>query len=231
MKELYQNTWTEMDEFVRIFLAAGTKKALIIDTGMTGLDVCALAEAHTDLPCELLFTHADGDHISGKHPFEKVIMHPSEAFLYRQHVLEVGADEPGAVEPVFEGDVIDLGDRGLEVIHLPGHTPGSITLLDKDARCLIGGDPIQEGGEIFMFGPYRDMEMYIASLERLMKRNDFDWIYPSHSTEKIPRDVIPELIRGAKAVLAGELRGEEIEAHGQTIRSIDVGPARFLYSV
>ena len=226
MRELYRNTWTEMDEFVRIFLAAGTEKALIIDTGLTGLDICALAAKHTGLPCELLITHADGDHISGKHHFEKVIMHPSEAFLYRQQ-----SQGTGSVVPVFEGDVIDLGGRTLEVIHLPGHTPGSITLLDRDARCLIGGDPIQEDGEIYMFGPHRSMEMYIASLERLMERTDFDGIYPSHAKEKVSREVIPELIRGAKAVLAGELRGEETEVHGQVIRSIDVGPARFLYPV
>ena len=226
MKELFCNTWAEEDEMVRIFLAAGTKKALIIDTGVTGKDVRAMAAIHTMLPCELLFTHADRDHVAGKQDFGSFYMHPSEAFLYRnaQHGT-------GRIAPVFDGDVIDLGDRKLEVIHLPGHTPGSITLLDRDARCLIGGDPIQEDGEIYMFGPHRNFEAYIAGLERLMEREDFDWIYPSHAKEKVSRDVIPELIRGAKAILAGELDGEQREMFGQTIRSIDVGPARFLCEV
>ena len=226
MKELFENTWTEFDEMVRIFLIAGREKALIVDTGLTGRDVTALAAAHTDLPCRLLFTHADMDHISGRHPFGSFYLHPSEAFYYRQHF-----PDSGRIVPVFEGDVIDLGGRELEILHLPGHTPGSITLLDKDARCLIGGDPIQEDGDVYMFGPHRNMEMYIASLERLMERNDFDCIYPSHAKEKVGREIVPELIRGAKAILAGKISGEETELHGQRVRSIDIGPAKFLCEI
>ena len=71
--------------------------------------------------------------------------------------------EKGRVLPAFEGDIIDLGERKLEVIHVPGHTPGSITLLDREERCLIGGDPVQIDGEIYMFGLHRDMEAYVLA--------------------------------------------------------------------
>ena len=76
---------------------------------------------------------------------------------------------------MFEGDIIDLGERKLEVVHVPGHTPGSITLLDREERCLIGGDPIQIDGEIYMFGLHRDMEAYVFGLEHLLERaGEFD---------------------------------------------------------
>ena len=71
---------------------------------------------------------------------------------------------------MFEGDIIDLGERKLEVVHVPGHTPGSITLLDREERCLIGGDPIQIDGEIYMFGLHRYMEAYVFGLEHLLER-------------------------------------------------------------
>ena len=130
--------------------------------------------------------------------------------------------------PVFEGDLIDLGGRTLEIIHLPGHTPGSITVLDRENRCLIGGDPIQEDGNIYMFGDHRNMDAYIAGLERLLERGDFDFIYPSHAKEKVSRDVIPELIDGAKDILAGKIPGKEIGVHGKKVTSCDVGVSRFL---
>ena len=223
MKELFANTWAETDQGVRIFLLAGREKALLIDTGMTGLDLHAITSLHTDLPLQLLNTHADRDHIAGNAQFQEFYMHPSEAAFYRN--VQHGS---GRLLPVFDGDLIDLGGRTLEIIHLPGHTPGSITVLDWENRCLIGGDPIQEDGNIYMFGDHRNMDAYIAGLERLLERGDFDFIYPSHAKEKVSRDVIPELIDGAKDILEGKIPGKEIEVHGKKVTSCDVGVSRFL---
>ncbi|MEH3140854.1 MAG: MBL fold metallo-hydrolase [Mycobacterium kyogaense] len=43
-----------------------------------------------------------------------------------------------------DGDVVDLGDRRLEVLHLPGHSPGSIALYDPDTRTLFSGDVVYD---------------------------------------------------------------------------------------
>ena len=49
-----------------------------------------------------------------------------------------------------DGDLIDLGDRCLRVIHLPGHSPGSIALLDVGSdRCLFSGDVVYDSGRKF----------------------------------------------------------------------------------
>ena len=223
MKQIFDNTWAEIDGGVRFFLLTGQESALVIDTGMNGLDVRGVVSAHTDLPLRLLNTHADRDHIGSNGQFEAFYMHPSEAAFYRN-----GQNGQGTILPVFEGDVIDLGGRELEIIHLPGHTPGSITVLDRQNRCLIGGDPIQEDGEIYMFGPQRDFDAYIASLKRLLQRDDFDAVYPSHANEQVSRDVIPLLIEGAERVLAGKVEPIKRERFGKTFTVCDVGVARFL---
>jgi glyoxylase-like metal-dependent hydrolase (beta-lactamase superfamily II) len=172
----------------------------------------------------LLNTHADGDHTGGNDAFDEFYMHPSEAIVY--HKIQKGK---GRMLPVFDGDLIDLGGRTVEVVHVPGHTPGSITVLDKEERCLIGGDPIQEDGDIYMFGLHRDMEAYIAGLERLWQREkEFDFIYPSHAELKVSKSVIPKLISGAKDILAGTCTGTEKEVHGMKILSVDIGVDRFL---
>ena len=222
MKELFANTWTEDVDDVRVFLLTGTDKALLIDTGMPGLPFPDLITEHTDLPVEVLITHADEDHIGGNKFFDEFYIHPSEMAFYRRN----GGN--GALKPVFDGDTIDLGGRVLEVIHLPGHTPGSITVLDRNNRCLIGGDPIGVNTALYMFGPERDLDAYIASLTRLLERDDFDFVYPTHGEIKVSRDAIPELIEGAKKILAGELDAEESELYGYKIRDIDAGIARFL---
>jgi glyoxylase-like metal-dependent hydrolase (beta-lactamase superfamily II) len=52
---------------------------------------------------------------------------------------------PRVTRLVEDGDVIDLGNRVLEVLHLPGHSPGSIGLLERSTRTLFSGDAIYDG--------------------------------------------------------------------------------------
>jgi glyoxylase-like metal-dependent hydrolase (beta-lactamase superfamily II) len=46
---------------------------------------------------------------------------------------------------VEDGDIVDLGNRRFEVIHLPGHSPGSIGLLERETEILFSGDAIYDG--------------------------------------------------------------------------------------
>jgi glyoxylase-like metal-dependent hydrolase (beta-lactamase superfamily II) len=116
----------------------------------------------------------------------------------------------------------------VKVLHIPGHTPGSISLLDVRHRSLIGGDPIQEDGGIFMFGPYRDMEAYVLGLEHVWEfEAEYDSIYPSHAKMPVNKNIIPKLIEGAKAILAGNVEGVPGEMHGHPILTYDIGVSRF----
>ena len=197
-------------------------EALIIDSGMTGIDGKALAAQVTPLPCALLNTHADMDHVGSNAQFDSFYMSPADEPAYR------GQGGQGTVVPVGDGDTLDLGDRPLEIIALPGHTPGSIAVLDVKGRFLVSGDPIQDGN-IFMFGPGRSMPDYIASLERLEKKTDrFDELWPSHGSFPVKPELIGKLIAGARALEAGELTGEKLDFHGRSIVRYDVGCAAFL---
>ncbi|MEV6981901.1 MBL fold metallo-hydrolase [Sphaerisporangium sp. NPDC051017] len=68
---------------------------------------------------------------------------------------------------LHEGDLIDLGDRTLRALHAPGHSPGSMILLDETARVLYAGDVIYEGGLLDeMHGA--DIPAYVATMRRLL---------------------------------------------------------------
>ncbi|MCR5089347.1 MAG: MBL fold metallo-hydrolase [Oscillospiraceae bacterium] len=215
---IFENSWKIEDEGVRIFILAGAERALVIDSGRSGLDVRYLAEKLVSLPLELLNTHADPDHTAGNSGFQTFLMHPSEAAVY--YKLHNGA---GSFLPVYDGDVIDLGGRQLEVVHIPGHTPGSISVLDRSRRCLIGGDPIQCHGQIYMFGIHRDLHSYVHGLKKLLTRTDFDLIYPSHADLPVERDIIPELIAEAESILAGKGHGSLTAIHGRDVMAYDAG--------
>ncbi|MBM7059873.1 MBL fold metallo-hydrolase [Pseudomonas sp. UL073] len=65
-----------------------------------------------------------------------------------------------------EGAVIDLGDRVFEVLHLPGHSPGSIGLLERRSGTLFSGDAVYD--DILLDHiPGADLPDYVRTLERL----------------------------------------------------------------
>ena len=216
--QMNENTWRIEDGGVRFFLLTGSEKALLIDSGMMVHDARNIAEELTNLPIFLLNTHADMDHTGSNAQFASFYLHPAEEAVYRR------GGGAGEIIPVVEGDTIDLGGRVLEIIHLPGHPPGSIAVLDRDHRVLISGDPIQRNGQIFMFGPHRDMHAYIESLHKLEGRiSGFDEIWPSHADIPVTTDTIRLLADGAEAILAGNVQGVAEEMHGHRITAYDLG--------
>lgn len=222
--QIDEKTYRMEDRGVRFFLLEGTDSALLIDSGMSSPDAKQIAEGLTKLPLKLLNTHADGDHVSGNGAFAEFYMHPKECDNYFKH-----PGREGKPVPVAEGELLDLGGRPLKIIELPGHTPGSIAVLDVNARVLYGGDPIQDGN-IFMFGEHRSMTLYLQSLSRLWKnyREEFDLVYPSHGSFPVSKDIIPQLIDAAKSVLAGTAPGERKEFMGREITVRSFGFAGFL---
>ena len=140
VKAIDKNTWIFEDSGVRFFLLEGKKQSLLIDSGMTVKNVKNIADGLTAHRVLLLNTHADPDHIGGNSDFESFYMNPAEAINY--YKLHNGK---GEMLPVWDGDVIDLGDRPLKIITTPGHTPGSIAVLDINRRIIFTGDPIQIG--------------------------------------------------------------------------------------
>ena len=55
-----------------------------------------------------------------------------------------------------------------------GHTYGSVALIDWEKKLLLPGDTVQKEGPIYMFGLHRNLDLYIESLERLLKIRDRD---------------------------------------------------------
>ncbi len=77
-----------------------------------------------------------------------------------------------------DGDRIDLGGRVLTVLHLPGHTPGSIALLEERTGTLHSGDIVYDGGLIDNL-PNSDVAAYRRSMQFLADL-DVSVVHPGH---------------------------------------------------
>lgn len=222
--QINKDTWRIEDGMVRMFLFCGEEKAALIDTGMNVPDAKQIAQGITALPLVLINTHADPDHISGNAAFDQAYMGAAEEENYRAF----GAT--GKIVPLHKGDIIELGGRPLKIIDLPGHTKGSIAILDEKNRVLVGGDSIQDGN-IFMFGPQRNLTTYIQSLKNLSAYDGlFDEVYAMHGSFSVSPSIIPKLIQGAQAILDGKATGTPVDMFGNKVNLYKFDYAGFFYS-
>ncbi len=224
IRKINYQTWMFDEGGVYFYLLCGDEKALLLDTGMNTERIREQIAEITSLPVELMNTHADRDHVGGNHEFEWFYMHPAEASnLYNTQKGD------GVIRPVYDGDVISLGGRDLRVIELPGHTPGSIAVLDVKYKALYSGDPIQDG-RIFMFGIQREMHAYRLSLKRLdAYRGLIDEIYPCHGTVPVKPELIDALYDASEKVLARTLPYDDIDnMFGAKVRIYHAGCADFM---
>ena len=204
-----EKTWCIDQGFVHVYLLAGEEKALLLDSGDKVENIREVAEELAGMPVELLNTHCDMDHCKNNHAFDRVYMHPAEGANY--HNSNPGF---GNYLPVEDRQVIDLGKRELEVILTPGHTTGSVCILDRRNRYLFAGDTCREG-RMTLHGIFRDIYSYRYSLERLLKRKEeFDRIYVCHDRYELNSDYLDVLYKATLSILNGEVPAEPGKAYG-----------------
>lgn len=189
------------------YLIIGSERALLFDTGNGLGNIKAVVDRLTDLPVTVLNSHTHFDHIGGNHQFEQVLSvgtafsransrgiqnelvstEASEQALC--HGLPEGASaaehriRPFTISAtVADGDVIDLGDRRLDVMQVPGHTDDAIVLLDKANGLMWTGDSFYEG-PIWLYFPETDLAAYRASIARLAAlAPGLKALLPAHNT-------------------------------------------------
>jgi glyoxylase-like metal-dependent hydrolase (beta-lactamase superfamily II) len=154
---------------VNSYLIVGGKRALLLDTGMGIGDIAAEARRLTPLDVVVVNSHAHWDHIGGNSAFEDIRIHATEAGALEipvslpevaEALVQLERDRTGTAPTAFEphcispsratatltdGEIIDLGDRTVRVLHTPGHSPGSLALHDERTGFLFTADTVYDG--------------------------------------------------------------------------------------
>ncbi len=201
LKQYTSTLWGIEQEAVRSFLILGETAAVLWDTGLFPCDMLALIRTVTTLPVTVINSHADMDHTENNHQFSTVYIHPADEAMLRN----TRKDHACRILPAVEGEIFDLGNRRLEVVAVPGHTPGSICLLDRENRLLFSGDTVQRAA-VYLFGDHRQIQLFPDALKKLQRMMPcFDEIYPSHGPCPMECDAIADLLDCYEAATAGEL--------------------------
>lgn len=165
-----------MDNNVYVLRDVATGTGLLIDAAN---DANHILDEIGDTPLEaIVTTHGHGDHWQALAPVSDatgatVLIHPDD-----QEMVPRPADEPAR-----DGKTVTFGQASVELIHTPGHTPGSVCVLLGDAH-LFTGDTLFPGGPGNTFGDADAFRRIMRSLrERLFVLPDGTWVYPGHGDD------------------------------------------------
>jgi glyoxylase-like metal-dependent hydrolase (beta-lactamase superfamily II) len=203
--ELIPRIWAISEPGVQSFLIVGDEQALLFDCCMSGGEEFAEAvQSITDKPVMLVFSHTDGDHTAAQEYYPAPFLHPAEFDYYAAQ-----GNDSSRARPLWEHDLINLGGVALEVILIPGHTPGSIALLDREHRNLFVGDTISDS-LTYLFGSGRNLSAFIASLKKLEAlKSEFDRVFCSHGTAALNPEWIERTRIVAERLGRGEIEGTD----------------------
>ena len=154
-----------------------TKTGAVIDPG-GDVDRIQDAIAQVGITVEkIVLTHGHLDHVGGAAELAKVLgvkvegPHEADRFLMegvekqaRQYGL-AGMQNATSDRWMVEGDTLTIGGHQFEVLHCPGHSPGSLVYINRAHRLAIVGDVLFQGSIGRTDFPYGDHEALIAAIK------------------------------------------------------------------
>jgi glyoxylase-like metal-dependent hydrolase (beta-lactamase superfamily II) len=200
-------------EFYRcnIWHVRGSESDALIDSGMGVVSLREHVPLVTEKKLIAVASHTHFDHIGCHHEFEHRCVHRDEADLLAKPTRQNTLADPYVSDDIFtqlppepylsatysvkaapatrlleDGDVIDLGNRQLEIVHTPGHSPGGIALWEAATGTLFSGDIVYDG-TLIEDTYHADAKDYFRSMQRLLKipvRTVHGGHYPSYGRER-----------------------------------------------
>jgi glyoxylase-like metal-dependent hydrolase (beta-lactamase superfamily II) len=186
-----------------IWLLRGSARDLVVDTGSGIVPPASIIAAVSATPVLAVALNCYYDHAGGWHSFAERACHPLDAAALRTPTEEstlaaeyltdetlyalpragyraadyrmTGAEATRFLE---DGEIIDLGDRSLEVLHLPGRSPGGLALWEAATGSLFTSDMLYDGDHGPAWPP-DDPGAYMASLRRVGEL-PVKFVYPGH---------------------------------------------------
>lgn len=220
-KQIDENTFVISEpnhwEETNCYLLVGKEYALFIDTGLGVSDISKEVLKITDKPVIAVPTHVHWDHIGGLWNFPEFYVHESEKdwiegnfplsnefvrkmlvkdnnLIERINIDDYAVFQGNSKRILTDGDVIDLGNRKIKVLHTPGHSPGHMCFFEEEKGYLFSGDLIYKGT---LFANYEstDPEKYLESVQKISKL-PVKRVFPAHHSIDIPTDIISDVDKG-----------------------------------
>lgn len=221
-------------------LLIGAEKAMLIDTGFGHGNLKKVVRDITDRPLIIVNTHGHPDHACANWQFEEqtwinekdlkpCTYYNSPEFRADNMPLEKADDfmeeaylrgGVGNLAYTKEGQIFDLGGLLLEVVDLPGHTAGSIGLMDRVGRRMFVGDAMNSALFLFEEGVSEKLSTYKKTLQKAMDL-PVDALWLGHINVPVKKETaLPKFMRCAEtmdfdnAFLCGDMLGtKDVRLH------------------
>ncbi|MCE5332458.1 MAG: MBL fold metallo-hydrolase [Bacteroidales bacterium] len=205
-----KDTWVvETSDMTTMYIVEGTKRALLIDTGTKCDSLVQIMHRITQKPFDVVVTHKHIDHAGNIRFFDEIYMHKAD--------LNIRMEIPfsGKYHWLNDGDMFDLGDRKIKVYLMPGHTPGSLVLVDKAINAVYSGDAFGSGQVWLQLYPHVPMKDYYQScvrMEKIMREQGITKIYCGHYPylkRALDLDYLIDMKNLAKRLSEGDTSGSK----------------------
>ena len=223
---------------VNVYIIKGRDRALLLDTGMGIRNIEPLVRELWPGELTVVNCHRHFDHTGNNWRFHEVLI-ADEAGAVRQagegcpkEPLKNQTDPdmflfdyPEGFDPddywirpfnarvVEDGHIFDLGDRKLEVIETPGHTPGDITLFDRANGLLFSGDCMLKAMDVLLVVPQTvSVECDARSMHKLTALEGVKGFCSGHDQCVMPRSFLQDCADCADEILAGTADCREVES-------------------
>jgi glyoxylase-like metal-dependent hydrolase (beta-lactamase superfamily II) len=210
------------------YLIVGHKQAVLFDTGMGIGDIRKITTRLTSRPVVVLNSHTHDDHVGSNWQFAFVYGMDTDFTRAnargsredaRAEIVpdQICGDLPKGFDPktyatkpwkishfIHDGFKVNLGDRTLEVISTPGHTPDAISLLDRENGLLFTGATYYPA-PIWLYRPETNLDAYVASVKHLAALlPEVKLVLGAHNIPVAQPSVLPELVAAIEAVRSGQ---------------------------
>jgi glyoxylase-like metal-dependent hydrolase (beta-lactamase superfamily II) len=229
-------------EEVISYLILGEKRALLFDTGLGIGKISAVVARLTSLPVTVINSHTHFDHAGGNAEFKEVWNRDltfttnnarGQSNVYSQDALapeRLCGPLPAGVKPdsysirpwksthsLRDGEQLDLGGRTVEILFTPGHTPDSLSLLDRKNGLLFTGDTFYPG-PIYLFVPETDFAAYSRSVMRLAAlQPQLTLLLPAHNVPVAEPIFLKRLAKAVRQVNRGDAKPRVTEGHKEYV--------------
>jgi hydroxyacylglutathione hydrolase len=229
-KEVSPKVWQIDDNGAdNIWLVEGQDSSMLIDTGLGVADLASFVKKITMKPLIVINTHGHPDHSGSNYQFEKVYVHPADSSDARRcNLPKARAASSGSMTQgkapsesdkykgkpfntrlisASENQIFNLGGRRLQVMETPGHTHGSICLLDIENKLLFTGDNNNVLVWLFLQN-CNPLHEYLITLEKQVKKLDsFSILFPGHGFQ-MQSDFINDQVVCVKGILDKSLEAK-----------------------
>jgi glyoxylase-like metal-dependent hydrolase (beta-lactamase superfamily II) len=227
-------------------LIVGEERAILFDTGVGLLPIRPVVERITDRPVTVLNSHTHYDHVGGNAEFSSILAIDSDftranmaGFSHHKVAAEFSPaafcnGPPADVDLdaihtrpwrassyVVDGEILELGGRRLEVLHIPGHAPDATALLDRENGLLFTGDTFYDA-ELWLIAPETNLEEYGQAITRLAAiEKDVKYLLGAHTSARVEATGRLTEIRDAfEKMRSGYQSGTE-DSDGRLVFNID----------